>query len=155
MRNQPLETPTVAAPLGIGVTVSHVLFMRRILILSTLILAGATSGASAQTRPYAPPYAAYPGGVPGAIADQHRYENERLRRQAETNAALARQQQAETYQRRLELEAAREPTASPTVPTRPLYDAEQERSLRESAAARRENIRQGVSQIDDWLDRPQ
>ena len=127
--------------------------MRRLLPLSILI-ASAASSVLAQTSPYAPPYRPYPGGVPAAIADQHRYENERLRLQAQSGAALARQQQAETYQRRLEIEAAREPIIAPSVPARPLYDADRERSLREGAAARRAQTRQGVSQIDDWLDRP-
>ncbi|MDO9609524.1 MAG: hypothetical protein Q7J26_13455 [Brevundimonas sp.] len=124
------------------------------MILSALIAAGCATSALAQTPPYVPPYGAYPGGVPAAIADQHRYENDRLRRQSEANAALARQQQVETRQRLTQIEAAREPTVSPAAPARPLYDVAQERSLREGAAARREQTRQGVSQIDDWLDRP-
>lgn len=131
---------------------SHMVSMLKSLVLSTLFLTGAASAAVAQTRPYMPPYTAYPGGAPAAIADQHRYENDRLRRQAETNTALARRQQAETYQRRLEIEAARELAPPSGGPARPLYTVEQERGLREGAAARLETIRQGVSQIDDWLD---
>ncbi|OGN68436.1 MAG: hypothetical protein A3K57_11500 [Caulobacterales bacterium RIFOXYA1_FULL_67_7] len=131
--------------------------MRPIATFSVVIAAMASS-AVAQTPPYVPPYAAphgaYPGGGPAAIADQHRYENDRLRRQSEANAALARQQQIETRQRLMQIEAAREPTVSPAVPARPLYDVAQERSLREGAAARRQQTRQGVTQIDDWLDRP-
>jgi hypothetical protein len=121
--------------------------------LSALIAAGCTTSALAQTPPYTSPYAAYPGGVPAAIADQHRYANDRLRRQAQSNADLARQQQAETRQRRLAIEGAREPTASGTVPARPLYNAPQEIAPRQGAGVRREQTRQGVSQIDDWLDR--
>lgn len=128
--------------------------MRRILTLTALLATTATP-VLAQTYPQpGRPYGAYPGGVPAAIADQHRYENDRLRRQSEANAALARQQQVETRQRLTQIEAAREPTVSPAAPARPLYDVTQERSLREGAAERREQTRQGVSQIDDWLDRP-
>ncbi len=75
-------------------------------------------------------------------------------RQSEANAALARQQQIETRQRLMQIEAASEPTVSPAVPARPLYDVAQERSLREGASARRQQTCQGVTQIDDWLDRP-
>lgn len=67
--------------------------MRPIATLS-IVIAAMASSAVAQTPPYVPPYAApygaYPGGGPAAIADQHRYENDRLRRQSEANAALAR-----------------------------------------------------------------
>jgi hypothetical protein len=122
--------------------------------LSALIAAGWVPSALAQTPPYASPYVAYPGGVPAAIADQHRYANDRLRLQAENNAALARRQQAEARQRLFEIESARETSASAAVPARPLYDVTQERALREGATARREDTRRGVSQIDDWLDRP-
>lgn len=128
--------------------------MRRLMILSALIAAGCATSALAQTPPYVPPYGAYSGGVPAAIADQHRYENDRLRRQSEANAALARQQQVETRQRLMQIEAAREPTGSVLVPARPLYNVDQERALREGAAVRREQTRQGVTQIDEWLDRP-
>ena len=128
--------------------------MRRLIILPALIAAACATPALAQTPPYASPYATYPGGVPAAIADQHRYANDRLRLQAQNNAALARQQQVETRQRLMQIEAAREPTASVTAPARPLYDVAQERALREGAAVRREESRQGVTQIDDWLDRP-
>lgn len=131
--------------------------MRRILLLSGLIAAGAASAALAQTpaQPpaYGQPYSAYPGGAPAAIADQHRYENERLRLQAQTNAAQARQQQAETRQRLMELQTARD-AASPAVPARPFVDPAQTRATQAQADARREQTRQGVNQIDSWLDRP-
>jgi hypothetical protein len=81
--------------------------MRGLLILTTLAAVAATS-ASAQTwRPYQPPSAPSPGGSAAAIADQHRYENDRLRNQAQANATLARQQQLETQIRRQQIEAAR------------------------------------------------
>ena len=132
--------------------------MRRRPILTALmtpLLLAAGAPALAQTAPpYRPPYAAYPGGIPAAIADQHRYENERLRFQAQSNANQARQQQIETQLRLRAIEAAREPAQSPALPPRPLYGPEQERVLRESATERREQTVRGMSQIDDWLDRP-
>lgn len=129
--------------------------MRRKPILTALItplmLAGVAPAMAQTPQPYRPPYSAYPGGVPAAIADQHRYENERLRLQAQANASRARQQQIETQLRLRAIEAAREPTQSPTSPPRPLYGVEQERALRESAAERRQQAVQGMGQIDDWL----
>ena len=130
------------------------------LIASGLIAAALASPAGAQTYPrpypaYQPPYAAYPGGAPAAIADQHRYENDRLRYQAQSNADQARQQQVETQLRLRGIEAAREPAATQALPPRPLYSPEQERALRQSAAERRQQTAQGMSQIDDWLARPQ
>ena len=128
--------------------------MRMLLTLTTLLAAAATP-VLAQIYP-APgrPYGAYPGGVPAAIADQHRYENDRLRAQAQSNADQAHQQQIETQLRLRAIESAREPTAPSALPPRPLYGPEQERALRQSAAERRQETAQGVSQIDAWLDRP-
>lgn len=128
--------------------------MRRILTLTALLAATATS-VLAQTYPQpGRPYGAYPGGVPAAIADQHRYENDRLRAQSQSNADQARQQQVETQLRLRAIEAAREPAAPQALPPRPLYGPEQERALRQSAAERRQQTAQGMSQIDDWLARP-
>lgn len=129
--------------------------MQRILTLTTLLAAGATPALAQTWQPYRPPYAAYPGGAPAAIADQHRYENDRLRFQAQSSAIQARQQQIETHLRLRAIEAAREPTSSSALPPRPLYSPEQERALRESASERRQQTVQGVSQIEDWLARPQ
>lgn len=129
--------------------------MRRILTL-TALLAATTMPALAQTYPQpGRPYGAYPGGVPAAIADQHRYENDRLRAQSQSNADQARQQQIETQLRLRSIESAREPAAPQALPPRPLYSPEQERALRQSAAERRQQTAQGMSQIDDWLARPQ
>ena len=128
--------------------------MRGLLILTTLAAVAAPSATAQTWRPYQPPYASYPGGAAAAIADQHRYENDRLRNQAQANATLARQQQLETQVRRRQIEAARQPTAPVLVPPRPLYSPEQERVLREGATERRARTAEGVSQIDDWLDRP-
>lgn len=115
----------------------------------------AATPALAQTYPQpGRPYGAYPGGVPAAIADQHRYENERLRAQSQSNADQARQQQIETQLRLNNLEAARQPTPTGVLPPRPLYGPEQERAMRETAAERRQQTAQGLSQIDAWLDRP-
>jgi len=129
--------------------------MRRILTLTALLAATATP-VLAQTYPQSGrPYGAYPGGVPAAIADQHRYENDRLRAQSQSNADQARQQQIETQLRLRSIESAREPAAPQALPPRPLYNPEQERALRQSAAERRQQTAQGMSQIDDWLARPQ
>jgi len=131
--------------------------MRPIPILTALSLACAAPAFAQVPPPYVPPYTPYtpyPGGAPAAIADQHRYENDRLRLQAQANADLARQQQVETQLRLRAIEAARAPIPNPAVPARPLYSPEQERALREGAAARRDQTAQGVGQIDDWLDRP-
>ncbi|WP_395942718.1 hypothetical protein [Brevundimonas sp.] len=130
--------------------------MKSALILSALIAAiasAATAQSPGQAAPYGRPWSAYPGGSPAAIADQHRYENERLRLQTQTNAAQARQQQAETRQRLLELQSARD-TSSPSVPARPFVDPVQNRAAQAQADARREQTRQDVNQIDNWLDRP-
>ncbi|WP_292020255.1 MULTISPECIES: hypothetical protein [unclassified Brevundimonas] len=128
--------------------------MRMLLTLTTLLAAAATP-VLAQTYPLpGRPYGAYPGGVPAAIADQHRYENDRLRAQAQSNADQARQQQIETQLRLRAIESARGSTAPSALPPRPLYGPEQERALRQSAAERRQETAQGVSQIDAWLDRP-
>ena len=69
-------------------------------------------------------------------------------------ASQAHQQQIETQLRLRAIESAREPTAPSALPPRPLYSPEQERALRQSAAKRRQETAQGVSQIDAWLDRP-
>jgi hypothetical protein len=123
-------------------------------LMTPLLLAGATPALAQIQPPYRPPHSAYPGGVPAAIADQHRYENERLRLQAQANASQARQQQIETQLRLRAIEAAREPTQSPATPPRPLYGVKQERALRESAAERRQQTVQRTNQIDAWLARP-
>ena len=125
------------------------------LILAAITTLATAASAAAQTLPpYAAPYARpYPGGVSAAIADQHRYENERLRAQAQANAAFAAQQRTETQLRRLEIEAARAPVYPPTAAPRPLYSLEQERAMGASAAERRTQSSAGVGQIDDWLDR--
>ena len=121
--------------------------------LSFLAAAGLAGTVSAQV--VYPPYSpyAYPGGRAAAIADQHRYENERLRAQAQASAALARQQQQETRLRLLDLEVARRQADGPASTPRPLYSPEQERTLREGAAERRARTAEGLSQIDDWLNR--
>ncbi|MFN7129538.1 MAG: hypothetical protein ACK4OJ_10790 [Brevundimonas sp.] len=128
--------------------------MRRLVPIFALIAACWATSALGQAPPYPSPYGTYPGGVSAAIADQHRHANDRLRLQAETNAALAQRQQIETRQRLVELEAARGLNAPSAFPARPLYDVSQERTLREAATTRRENMGRSVTQIDDWLDRP-
>lgn len=130
--------------------------MKRPLILAAILISASASSALAQTYgpPYAAPYARpYPGGTAAAIADQHRYETERLRSQAQANAAFAAQQRTETQLRRLQIEVARAPTYPVTPPPRPLYSPEQERALGAAAAERRQQSFDSVGQIDDWLDR--
>ncbi|MBN9466110.1 MAG: hypothetical protein J0J08_10785 [Brevundimonas sp.] len=130
--------------------------MRMVLIL--LVLAAATPVAAQvppAPNPYGAPYVPYVGGAPAAIADQHRYETERLRTQAQAGAALAASQQTETQSRLRDLEAARQAATPPppTGSTRPLYSPEQERALRQATAARGQAAAQGFGQIDAWLDR--
>ena len=107
--------------------------------------------------PYGQPYVPYPGGAPAAIADQHRYETERLRALTQASADLAARQQIESQLRLRDLEAARANAAAPRtaqpVPSRPLYRPEQERVLRETTTARGRTTSQGLAQIDAWLDR--
>ena len=106
--------------------------------------------------PYGQPYVPYPGGAPAAIADQHRYETERLRALSQAGADLAARQQAETQLRLRAREAARASAPAPLtaqpVPPRPFYTAEQQRVLREAAIARGRTTTQGLGQIDAWLD---
>lgn len=127
--------------------------MKIALILTGLAVSVAAPAAAQTWRQSQPPYAAYPGGAPAAIADRHRYETERLRNQAQANAALARQQALATRIERQRIEAARQRIDAPASAPRPLYSPEQERVLREGAAERRARTAQGVGQIDAWLDR--
>ena len=127
--------------------------MRR-LILITLMLAAAPLAANAQTWPgwSGPPP---PGYDPGsAIADQHRYEMDRLRNQAAEREALAQQQRLQTRLTLQRLEAARQPGLPSPPPTAYVpRTLEQERQAREAQAARREDMTRGVTEIDSWLDR--
>ena len=127
--------------------------MRR-LILTILLLAAAPLAANAQTWPGwpGPPPAGYSPGA--AIADQHRYEMDRLRNQAAESDALAQQQRLQTQLTIQQLQAARQPT--PPQPPQTAYaprTLEQERQAREAQTARREEMVRGVTQIDAWLDR--
>lgn len=127
--------------------------MRR-LILMTLMLTAAPFAANAQTWPGwpGPPP---PGYSPGsAIADQHRYEMDRLRNQAAEREALAQQQRLQTQLTIQQLQAARQPTLPSPPPTAYVpRTLEQERQAREAQTARREAMVRGVTQIDAWLDR--
>ena len=71
-RHEPAASRTVAAPLGEAGARPHLSSMRPILILTALIAASAAPALAQVPPPYAPPYASYPGGVPAAIANQHR-----------------------------------------------------------------------------------
>ncbi|MEG1028558.1 MAG: hypothetical protein RSE34_00580, partial [Brevundimonas sp.] len=114
--------------------------MRR-LILITLMLVAAPLAATAQTWPGwpGPPPAGYDPG--SAIADQHRYEMDRLRNQAADREALAQQQRLQTQLTIQRLEAARQPT--PPLPPQTAYaprTLEQERQAREAQDARRDQM---------------
>jgi hypothetical protein len=86
-------------------------------------------------------------------ADQHRYEINRLRAQADQRETVARQQQMEAGLARQRLEAARQPAIQPEPPAT-LRSPEEQRALRLSAEQRRRALADGVGQIDAWLDRP-
>lgn len=87
-------------------------------------------------------------------ADQHRFEMERLRAQADQRAAFARQLELETRLNRQRIEAARRPEPVQSLPLPALRTPEQERALRLSATGRRRAVSADVGQIDAWLDRP-
>lgn len=87
-------------------------------------------------------------------ADQHRFEMERLRAQADQRAAFARQLERETRLNRQRIEAARRPEPVQSLPLPALRTPEQERALRLSATGRRRAVSADVGQIDAWLDRP-
>lgn len=127
--------------------------MRR-LILMTLMLAAAPLAAKAQTWPGwpGPPP---PGYSPGAaMADQHRYEMDRLRNQAAEREGLAQQQRLQTQLAIQQLQAARQPDLPSPPPTAFVpRTLEQERQAREAQTARREEMTRGVTEIDAWLDR--
>lgn len=127
--------------------------MRSALTLSVLLALAWAGAGMAQSPAYPSPYAPYPGGVPAAIADQHRQAETRLRLQAEANAALARRQQVETRLRLQALESSRAETAYPAPSSRSRdatpYDP---RPLATPASPR--SPAPTSTQIDDWLDRP-
>ena len=113
-------------------------------MLGLLILSSAFAGpALAQVAPY-------PGVTP---LDQHRYENQRLRAEADRRETQARLYQLEAQGRLREVEAARQPPLYVEPAYRPLSTPEQERAARQAATARREAIAAGTGQIDAWLDR--
>ena len=94
-------------------------------------------------------------GPAASTADRHRWEMERLRAQSDAAEALARQQRLETRLTLMELEAARRPAVAPPTDWRPLASPEVERGRRLDAERRGRTMRDGVSEIDAWLDRRQ
>ena len=125
----------------------------RSLILMTVFLAALPLAATAQTWPGwpAPPP---PGYDPGsAIADQHRYEMDRLRNQAAEREALAQQQRLQTQLTIQRLQAARQPTLPPSPPSAYVRTPEQARQALDAQTARREEMTRDVTEIDAWLDR--
>ncbi len=125
--------------------------MTHALLPLSLAFAAFVAPAQAQTAP--------PGVSPGVDphrhqAGQHRYEIDRLRARADQREAFARQLRLETRLNRLEVEAARQPEPLQPPSYRILRSPEEERALREEAAARHRATASGVNQIDAWLDRP-
>jgi hypothetical protein len=88
-------------------------------------------------------------------ADQHRFEMERLRAQADQRETFARQLESEARFNRQRIEAARLPEPVQPPAPRTLRSPEEERALRLSASGRREAATSDVGQIDAWLDRRQ
>lgn len=121
--------------------------MRALLVLAVCL---AATPAAAQVVPFPGHY----GHGPNAIGERHRYEMDRLRAQSDQRATFARQQQLNSRLTVLELQAARQPDPIQPESFRPLRTPEQERAARERATTRRETTVDGVTQIDDWLDRP-
>jgi len=113
--------------------------MRTLLIAMAILSAsGVATTASAQTWV----------GQPGiSIADQHRYETERLRQRSQEQASFARQNQLNARLTQQELQAARAP--EPYIPLSPMVP-----QTPEAARSDRETVAAGVTQIDDWLARP-
>ena len=113
--------------------------MRTLLIATAILSTVGIGTASAQTR--------IPGPYFGAsVADQHRYETERLRQQSQEQASFARQNQLSAQLAQQQLQAARAP--EPYIPLQPLVP-----QTPEAARQNREAIVSGVTQIDDWLAR--
>ncbi|WP_349312878.1 hypothetical protein [Brevundimonas subvibrioides] len=113
--------------------------MKTLLLLPALALLTAAGGTMAQTR--------IPGPFAGAsVADQHRYETERLRQRSQDQAAFARQTQLGARLTQQDLRAARAP--EPYIPLQPLVPQTPEAARRD-----REATVSGVTQIDDWLAR--
>jgi len=90
----------------------------------------------------------YPGATP---LDQHRYETQRLRAEADRRESEARLYQLETQTRLREVEAARQPPL-PVEPYRPTTP-EQARAAREAATARRQSVTAGPAPIHSRVDR--
>ena len=118
----------------------------RTLALATLILTALPGLASAQV---------YQGiNDPALVAERHRLANERMRIQSDQRAAFAQNQALNARITMQELEAQRQRSAQPALPSyRPLYTPEIERQSREAATVRRERQAAATSQIDNWLDR--
>ena len=113
--------------------------MKTLLLLPALALVTAAGASLAQTRPLAP----YAGA---SVADQHRYEVDRLRQRSQEQAAFARQTQLGARLTQQDLRAARAP--EPYIPLQPLVP-----QTPEAARRNREATVSGVTQIDDWLAR--
>ena len=124
--------------------------MRAPIALISLTLALSALPASATAQSWTPPDRHDPAV---STADQHRWEIERLRALSDANEALARRQRLETRLTLLELEAARAPAVVPPD-GRPLASPEIERANREDAQRRGRTMREGILEIDAWLDRP-
>lgn len=111
--------------------------MRTLLIATAILSASGIDAVAAQTRV----------GQPGiSIADQHRYEIERLHQRSQEQASFARQSQLNARLTQQDLQAARAP--EPYIPLSPIVP-----QTPEAARRNREATVAGVRQIDDWLAR--
>lgn len=118
-------------------------------VLIALMFLALPAPALAQSwTPYGP-------GPTISMADRHRWEMERLRALSDANEALARQQRLASRLTVLELQAARQPAVMPPSDWRPLASPEVERGRRERTERHGQAVRDGVSEIDSWLDRRQ
>ncbi|MDQ3124955.1 MAG: hypothetical protein M3Q74_05045 [Pseudomonadota bacterium] len=125
--------------------------LRALFALTALAIAPAVAQAQTwQPRPDAP--VIHPDRYQ---ADQHRFEMDRLRAQADQREAFAGQLAIETRLNRQRIEAARLPEPIQPPASRALRSPEEERLLRQSASSRRAAAASDVGQIDAWLDRPQ
>ncbi|MET4685061.1 hypothetical protein [Brevundimonas faecalis] len=128
---------------------------RLLAFLTALALLPAVLSAPAQAQAWLD--ASRPGSAVrdpiSAIADQHRFEMERLRALADQREVLAQQQRLQTQLTLQRLEAARAPAPSSlpqTAYARPFAVAPAANAVEPT---RLDATRSGLAEIDAWLDR--
>lgn len=125
--------------------------MRTASLIIVVALSLAPVAATAQTWTHNPHPGQNPARNPGAsMAEQHRWEMERLRAEADRQAAFAARQQLETQLALMRLEAARQASPAPvsiarTAGATPPFPAQAGPTSQTRIGA--------ASQIDAWLDR--